>query len=92
MDSVPPAAESMLREAKENGLDLQNQYEFDESGWDYLVLHATATDGTKWILRAPRHTDGHYLPAEGPLLDHVRPLLPVAVPDWQISTDTLIAG
>jgi macrolide phosphotransferase len=81
----------MLREAQENGLDLRDQYEIDQSGWDYLVLHATADDGTKWILRAPRHADGLYLPAEGRLLDHVRPLLPVAVPDWQISTDTLIA-
>jgi macrolide phosphotransferase len=81
----------MLREAKENGLDLREDHEIDQSGWDFLVLHATATDGTKWILRAPRHTDGPYLPAEGPLLDHVRPLLPVAVPDWRISTPTLIA-
>ena len=81
----------MFREAKENGLDLRNQHEIDESGWDYLVVHATAVDGTKWILRSPRHTDGHYLAAEGPLLDHVRPLLPVAVPDWRISTPTLIA-
>ena len=81
----------MLREAKENGLDLQDRPEIDQSGWDYLVLHATAADGTRWILRAPRHTDGLYLPAEGRLLDHVRPLLPVAVPDWRISTATLIA-
>ena len=81
----------MLREAKENGLDLLDRCEVDESGWDYLVLHATAADGTKWILRAPRATEGHYLPAEGPLLDHVRPLLPVAVPDWRINTGTLIA-
>ncbi|WP_211764444.1 macrolide 2'-phosphotransferase [Kutzneria sp. CA-103260] len=88
---MSPSAESMLREAKENGLDLLDQHEVDQSGWDYLVLHATAVDGTRWILRAPRHTDGLYLPAEGRLLDHVRPLLPVAVPDWRISTDTLIA-
>jgi macrolide phosphotransferase len=81
----------MLREAKENGLDLHDEYEVDQSGWDFLVLHATATDGTRWILRSPRHTDGPYLPAEGRLLDHVRPLLPVAVPDWRISTHTLIA-
>lgn len=81
----------MLREAAEHGLDLLKQHDVDESGWDYLVLHATAANGAKWILRAPRHTDGHYLPAEGPLLDHVRPLLPIAVPDWRIRTDTLIA-
>ncbi len=81
----------MLREAKENGLDLQDRYEVDQSGWDFLVLHATATDGTRWILRSPRHTDGPYLPAEGRLLDHVRPLLPIAIPDWRISTHTLIA-
>ncbi|MFI9380922.1 macrolide 2'-phosphotransferase [Kutzneria sp. NPDC052558] len=88
---MPPSAESMLREARENGLDLRDQYEIDQSGWDYLVLHATATDGADWILRAPRHTDGLYLPAEGRLLDHVRPLLPVAVPDWRINTGTLVA-
>jgi macrolide phosphotransferase len=81
----------MLREAKENGLDLRDRYEVDQSGWDFLVLHVTTTDGTRWILRSPRHTDGPYLPAEGRLLDHVRPLLPVAVPDWRISTHTLIA-
>lgn len=80
----------MLREAKENGLDLHGQHEIDESGWDFLVLHATATDGTRWILRAPRRP-GEHLHAEAALLDHVRPVLPVAVPDWRIHTDTLIA-
>jgi macrolide phosphotransferase len=89
--AVRPSAESMLRQAREHGLDLLEQPEVDQSGWDYLVLHATATDGTDWILRAPRRPDGLYLPAEGRLLDHVRPLLPVAVPDWRITTDTLIA-
>jgi macrolide phosphotransferase len=88
---MSPSADAMLGEARENGLDLRDRYEIDESGWDFLVLHATAADGTRWILRAPRHGNGPYLPAEGPLLDHVRPLLPVAVPDWRISTPTLIA-
>jgi macrolide phosphotransferase len=80
----------MLREAEEHGLDLPNQHEIDESGWDFLVLHATAADGTRWILRAPRRP-GEHLHAEAALLDHVRPVLPVAVPDWRIHTDTLIA-
>jgi macrolide phosphotransferase len=80
----------MLREARENGLDLRKEHQVDESGWDFLVVHATATDGTRWILRAPRRP-GESLDAEGALLDHVRRLLPVAVPDWRIHTDTLIA-
>ncbi|MFC0429306.1 macrolide 2'-phosphotransferase [Kutzneria buriramensis] len=87
---MSPSAESMLLEAYENGLELGNRHEVDESGWDFLVLHATAADGTPWILRAPRRP-GEYLKAEGALLDHVRPHLPIAVPDWRIHTDTLIA-
>ena len=31
------------------------------------------------------------MPVEAQILEHVHDLLPVAVPDWQVHTDTLIA-
>jgi aminoglycoside phosphotransferase (APT) family kinase protein len=63
----------------------------DTSGLDFIVVHARALDGTRWIVRAPRRPDVLAgAAAEARVLSAVRPVLAVAVPDWRI-TDEVIA-
>ncbi|MEN3584834.1 macrolide 2'-phosphotransferase [Streptomyces sp. ZYX-F-203] len=64
----------------------------DESGWDFLVTHLRATDGTWWILRQPRRAEaGARLAVEGAVLTAVRDRVPVPVPDWRLHTPRLVA-
>ncbi|SFS31120.1 macrolide 2'-phosphotransferase [Saccharopolyspora flava] len=66
--------------------------EVDETGWDFRVGHAVDAEGTRWVLRVPRRREVRDLiEGERRLLDHLRPRLPVAVPDWEICTPELIA-
>ncbi|WP_338483843.1 macrolide 2'-phosphotransferase [Streptomyces sp. SCSIO 75703] len=64
----------------------------DDSGWDFRVLHLSATDGTHWILRQPRRPDASgRLAVEGAVLGAVRDRVPVRVPDWRLHTPDLVA-
>lgn len=66
--------------------------EIDETGWDFRVGHAVDADGARWVLRAPRRRDvSELIEGERRLLEHVRPRLAVAVPDWEVCTPELIA-
>ena len=59
--------------------------ELDETGADFLVAHAKAADGTRWVLRAPRRESVvDDMAVEGRVLDVLRSRLPVAVPHWTI--------
>lgn len=56
------------------------------------MAFAVASDGRRWVLRLPRRPD--VLPrarAEARALALLGPRLPVAVPDWQVFDDALIA-
>jgi macrolide phosphotransferase len=64
----------------------------EEAGLDYRVAFCRATDGVDWVLRMPRRPDvSAKVPEERRILELVRDELPVAVPDWRICSDTLIA-
>ncbi|TWP46524.1 phosphotransferase [Lentzea tibetensis] len=77
------------RSAEEIGLE---PGEFDESGGDFLVLHASAPDDVKWVLRAPRRPSvAARVPVEGALLDLIADRLPVAVPRWTVRTPDFVA-
>ncbi|RRO18268.1 macrolide 2'-phosphotransferase [Saccharopolyspora rhizosphaerae] len=77
--------------ARRHGLRVR-LLELDESGWDFLVGHAVDEDGTHWVLRVPRRRAvSELIEGERRLLAHLRPRLPVALPDWEICTPELIA-
>jgi macrolide phosphotransferase len=65
---------------------------FSEAGLDYRVAFATANDGAEWVLRLPRRADvSAKIADEAAILDLVRPQLEVAVPDWLVRSEQLIA-
>jgi len=83
----------ILARAQAHGLVLSaDSATVDETGWDFLVVQATAVDGTPWILRVPRRPPVvKAAMAEAKLIATLRGRLPVAVPDFRIVTPDLIA-
>lgn len=64
----------------------------NELGLDFQVAIAEAVDGDSWVLRIPRRPDVSARAAvEGRFLRAIAPHLSIAVPDWQIHTEELIA-
>jgi aminoglycoside phosphotransferase (APT) family kinase protein len=86
-------AVELLAAARSHGLVLTaDQPELDGTGLDFLVLHARDESGVPWIVRTPRRQvvlDSAHVEAR--VLGLVRPALPVAVPDWRVFGDTIIA-
>lgn len=65
---------------------------FDDSGWDFSVVHVADEAGADWILRYPRRPDAAALArVEGRVLARVREHLDVAVPRWVVHEPDLIA-
>lgn len=85
--------DEILARAHAHGLALDPaSLRIEEAGLDYRVAFARAADGRDWVLRLPRRPDvAREMAAEAAVLDLVRPALSVAVPDWQIRSETLIA-
>lgn len=86
------ALTQILSRAAAHGLTLDAPTaRLDPSGLDSLVVHATDRQQIPWILRAPRRPDvAAGAVREGAALAFLRPLLPVAVPDWRISAADLV--
>lgn len=84
---------ALLGRAAEFGLALTaTQAEFDATGLDFLVVHAIDAAGTPWIVRTPRRAEVTAAMAiEARVLALVKPRLPVAVPDWQVHADDIVA-
>lgn len=91
MTNAPP--ETLTQLALDHGLAIDAAtLRIEEAGLDYQVAFARAQDGTDWVLRVPRREDvTTKVRAEARILELVRGELPVAVPDWRICTDSLIA-
>lgn len=87
---TPP---DLLRAASEQGLALTcERAEFDRSGLDFLVLHAHDTAGSPWIVRTPRRASVlEAARVEARVLALVAEYLPVAVPEWRVFSDEVIA-
>jgi aminoglycoside phosphotransferase (APT) family kinase protein len=70
------------------------QPDFDQSGLDFLVVHASDDHGQRWIVRAPRRDDVVVATiGEARVLALVARHLPVAVPRWQVhdaSSDAVV--
>lgn len=93
MDSSAADAPSITRLAAEHHLDvLPETITVNELGLDFRVAIADAVDGQRWVLRIPRRADVMTrAEIEGRILQRIAPQLSVAVPDWRILTNTLIA-
>ncbi|HEY0132604.1 MAG TPA: phosphotransferase [Nannocystis sp.] len=83
----------LLAAAAGEGLRLSTSAaDFDDTGLDFRVVEAVDRDGTTWIVRTPRRADVVAAArVEARALQLVRPRLPVAVPDWRIHSDAVIA-
>jgi macrolide phosphotransferase len=86
-------ANDLLAIAREHGLRLTpERQELDETGADFIVMHAVDEQGVPWVVRAPRRADVLARAAtERRALELVRARLPVAVPEWRVFTPQLIA-
>lgn len=88
------SATTTLRElAQTHGLDIVPEtVKVNELGLDFQVAIAEAVDGQSWVLRIPRRPDvTDRASVEGRFLRAIAPHLSVAVPDWRIHTEHLIA-
>ena len=90
---APTTVEQLLDMARARGLDLvSDRPDLDQSGLDYVVLHARDHAGIPWILRAPRRADVFEASrVEGLALELLRGTLAVSVPDWRVHAPELIA-
>ena len=89
----PQDAADLLALARDHGLELEaSSLRTEEMGLDFRVAFGRGSDGQQWVLRIPRRADVlSRADIEGRLLELVRPRLDVAVPDWRISSPSLIA-
>ncbi|MDQ8005913.1 MAG: Mph(E)/Mph(G) family macrolide 2'-phosphotransferase [Pedobacter sp.] len=78
--------------AKDHGLLLSEEMQFNEMGIDFKVGFATDLDGNQWLLRIPRRDNlGEQIATEKRILDLVSKHLSVEVPNWKIATEKLVA-
>ena len=87
------SAAALLAAARREGLRLVHvEGDFDQTGLDFLVVHTHDEDGVPWVVRTPRRSAVvASARVEARVLALVRPHLPVAVPDWRVFTDHVIA-
>lgn len=79
--------------AEIHGLTLDpSSITINELGLDFQVAIGTTNSGDSWVLRIPRRPDVTERAAvEGRLLHCLAPHLDVAIPDWKIHSEQLIA-
>ncbi len=79
--------------AAEHGLKLLAEtLSLNESGLDFRVAYAEDNSGQSWVLRLPRRQDVLATASrEHQILTALKAHLPVAIPDWQIYSEQLIA-
>ncbi|PTX21536.1 macrolide phosphotransferase [Pontibacter mucosus] len=89
----PAAPAAFISIAQAHGLHLQPEtFRYNETGLDFQVVQAQDVNYKNWILRIARRPD--VLPRaqnEHRVLQWLQGKLPVAVPDWQIFHESLIA-
>ena len=92
---APPteSAAALISLANQHGLSLTSDADtLDDTGLDFRVLHAHDEQGAAWILRTPRRSDvAEAAGVEARVLRLLRPVLPVAIPDWRLHAPDLIA-
>lgn len=85
--------EAIVAVAAAHGLGVDPQsVVINDIGLDFQVAFARTRDGVDWVLRLPRRPDVvQKAKLEARILELVKTRLPVAVPDWKVHTDRLIA-
>lgn len=85
--------ENVVALAADHGLVIEaGSVSFNDAGLDYQVAFATGQDAIRWVLRIPRRDDvSEKIADEARILGLVRDRLSVAVPDWRIQSQRLIA-
>jgi macrolide phosphotransferase len=85
-------SQDILKLAEKHGLHLQEQLTINDMGADFQIAFATDTEGRPWVLRMPRRPDLQaQIEKESKILTLVKAYLSVAVPDWKIANEELIA-
>ncbi|WP_163541773.1 macrolide 2'-phosphotransferase [Occultella kanbiaonis] len=89
----PTSPASIAALAARHGLTIEpGSVRLNEAGLDFRVAYATTPDGVAWVLRIPRRGDmAASIARESAVLAVARRHLPVAVPDWRIAGEDLIA-
>lgn len=78
--------------AKRHGIKLSSKISVNEMGLDFQVAMATDDAGQAWVLRIPRRAQSMVRAQyERRILEFLKPRIPVAVPDWRVFSDELIA-
>ncbi|HEY0706177.1 MAG TPA: macrolide 2'-phosphotransferase [Polyangia bacterium] len=87
------SASTILARAAAHGLSLTSESdEVDGMGLDFVVVHARDAAGTPWVVRCPRRQDVVTSAAvEAKALAFLAPHLPVAIPEWRLHTNDVIA-
>jgi macrolide phosphotransferase len=84
--------QDILKLAARYRLHLKEEMTFNEMGIDFKVVFASAIDGIPWVLRIPRRTDmGDRILEESKILALAKKHLSLAVPNWKIANQELIA-
>lgn len=84
--------QDILHLAERHGLNLQDQLTINDMGADFQIAFANDIDGRPWVLRLPRRPDlNAQIEKEGRILCLAKKYLSVAVPDWKIANEELIA-
>lgn len=78
--------DELLAAARRHGLALTaSAGDLDQTGLDFLVVHASDEAGTRWVVRTPRRADVvASARGEQRVLAFLRGRLPVAIPDWRL--------
>jgi macrolide phosphotransferase len=78
--------------ARGHGIRLGGDVEVNDVGLDFRAAFARDEEGVDWVLRIPRRPDvWPRAENEARVLKLLRGRLPVAVPDWRVTTRELIA-
>ena len=78
--------------AHHHGIDIVGEIKFNDMGLDFQVAFAKDKQGQEWVLRLPRRADVmHRAAYERRVLAFLKPRLPIAIPDWQVFSNDLIA-
>jgi macrolide phosphotransferase len=84
--------EEIITLARNNGIHLKEEMNFNEMGIDFKVGFATDLDGNDWVLRIPRRDDlTEQIETEKRILKLAKKHLSVAVPNWKIANADFIA-
>lgn len=90
---LPTSPAQIAELARRHGLQIEPaSVRLNDTGLDYRVAYTTTDQGEDWILRVPRRRGmGESMTTESAILDLVAGHLSVAVPQWRVMTEDLIA-